>query len=175
IVIGLGFGVATPVACGVAILRHGLYEIDVVVNRTVVFGVLVSFLTAVYVGIVVGIGSAIGSRSNVGLSVLATAIVAVAFQPIRERARRFANRLVYGRRATPYEVLSEFADRMAATYSLEDVLPRTARILAEGTGAVRADVWLRDGRELHEGASWPDGDAKQLQATLGLEDEVHVA
>src|SRR5207253_11236183 len=92
---------------------------------------------------------------NVGLSVLATAVIAVAFQPFRDRSRRFANRLVYGKRATPYEVLSDFADRMAGTYSVEDVLPRTARILAEATGAVRADVWLRVGAELHAAGSWP--------------------
>jgi signal transduction histidine kinase len=174
ILIGLGFGVATPVACGVAILRHGLYEIDVVVNRTVVFGVLIGFLTAVYVGIVVGIGAAVGSRGNDGLSILATAIIVVAFQPIRDRARRFANRLVYGKRATPYEVLSEFADRMAATYSLEDVLPRTARILAEATGAVRADVWLQEGRALRVGASWPGGDGVAPTATLAIDGNVEV-
>src|SRR5205823_4498548 len=69
--------------------------------------------------------------------------------------KRFANRIVYGKRATPYEVLSEFADRMAGTYSVEDVLPRTARLLAEGTGAIRADVWLRVGSELRAEGSWP--------------------
>src|SRR5207253_4196875 len=92
---------------------------------------------------------------NVGLSVLATAVIAVAFQPFRDRSRRFANRLVYGKRAPPHEVLSEFADRMAGTYSVEDVLPRTARILGEATGAVRADVWLRVGAELQSAGSWP--------------------
>ena len=69
-------------------------------------------------------------------------MIAVAFQPVRERSRRLANRLVYGKRATPYEVLSDFAERVAGAYSVEDVLPRTAQMLAEGTGAVRADVWL---------------------------------
>ena len=59
----------------------------------------------------------------------------MAFQPVRDRAQRFANRLVYGKRATPYEVLAEFSERMAGTYATEDVLPRMARILAEGTGA----------------------------------------
>ncbi len=157
LIIVVGFGVGLPVACGVAILRYRLYEVDVVINRTVVFGLLVAFITAVYVGIVVGIGTAIGSKGNVGLSILATAIVAVAFQPIRARARRFANRLVYGKRATPYEVLSEFAERMAATYSVDDVLPRTAQVLAEATGALRADVWVRVGSELRPGASWPPG------------------
>jgi signal transduction histidine kinase len=151
----VGFILAVPVAAALAILRYGLYEVDVVINKTIVYFSLASVITAIYVGIVVGIGAIIGSKGNLGLSVLATAIVAVAFQPIRDRSRRFANRLVYGKRATPYEVLSEFADRMAGTYSVEDVLPRTARILGEATGAVRADVWLRVSAELHAAGSWP--------------------
>src|SRR5437870_12946606 len=150
-----GFAFLVPPAAALAILRYGLYEIDVVINKTLVYFSLAAVITAIYVGIVVGIGAIIGSKGNVGLSVLATAIVAVAFQPIRDRSRRFANRLVYGKRATPYEVLSEFADRMAGVYSVEDVLPRTARILGEATGAVRADVWLRVGAELHAAGSWP--------------------
>ena len=91
----------------------------------------------------VGIGSLgsgslhAGSRPNLALSILATAVVAVAFQPVRERVQRLANRLVFGKRATPYEALSEFAGRMGGTYAAEDVLPRMARVLAEGTGADR--------------------------------------
>lgn len=151
----LGVGIAVPAAAALAILKYGLYEVDVVINKTIVYFCLAAVITGIYVGIVVGIGAIIGSKGNVGLSVLATAVVAVGFQPIRERSRRFANRLVYGKRATPYEVLSEFAGRIGDSYSLEDVLPRTARLLAEGTGADRADVWLEVGSELVEAASWP--------------------
>jgi signal transduction histidine kinase len=158
----VGFSIAVPGAAALAILRYGLYEIDVVINKTLVYFSLAAVITAIYVGIVVGIGAVIGSKGNTGLSILATAIVAVAFQPIRDRSRRFANRLVYGKRATPYEVLSEFADRMAATYSVEDVLPRTARILADATGAARADVWLRVGAELHVAGSWPSAPSDEL-------------
>ena len=74
--------------------------------------------------------------------------VALAFQPLRRWARRFADRLVYGKRATPYEVLAEFSDRMAETYATDDVLPRMAEILRDGTGADSARVWLRVGSEL---------------------------
>jgi hypothetical protein len=120
----LGFGVAIPVSCGIAILKHGLYELDLVINKTVVYALLAAFLTAVYLAIVVGIGTAIGSSRNSFLTVLAAATIAVAFNPVRDRAKRFANRLVYGDRASPYEVLSEFSERVAGTYALEDVLPR---------------------------------------------------
>jgi hypothetical protein len=112
---GVGFGVGLPLAIpatiGLAIMRHGLYDIDVFISRTIVYGSLAVFITAVYVGIAVGIGTLVGSggKPNLGLSILATGIVAVGFQPVRERVQRVANRLVYGTRATPYEVLSQFS------------------------------------------------------------------
>jgi signal transduction histidine kinase len=147
------------VAAAVAILKYRLYDIDVVINKTLVYGSLAAFITAVYVAIVVGIGSLIGQgdQQNLGLSIAATAVVAVGFQPVRERVQKLANRLVYGKRATPYEVLSEFSARMGGAQAAEDLLPRMARILAEGTGASEALVWLKVGDELRSEARWPDG------------------
>ena len=154
-----------PVAVGIAILKYRLYDIDVVINKTVVFGALAAFITVVYVGVVVGIGTVIGSgdEPNIGLSIVATAIVAVAFQPVRERVQHFANRLVYGKRATPYEVLSEFSDRVAETYAADEVLPKMAKAIKDGTGAERAEVWLRSHDELRPAATWPEDAASRLQ------------
>jgi len=155
--IALGFGCALPVAAGIAIFKHRLYDIDLVISRTLVYGSLAVCITAVYVGIAVGIGALIGGggKPNLALSIVATAIVAVGFQPVRERVQRVANRLVYGTRATPYEVLSQFSERVAESYAVDDVVPRMARVLAEGTGAQRADVWLRNGRVWRQAAVWP--------------------
>ncbi len=139
----------------IAVLKYRLYEIDVVINRAVVYGTLAVFITLIYAAIVVGVGTLVGGQSNKFLSAVAAAVIAIAFQPVRERSRRFANRLVYGKRATPYEVLSDFAERVAGTYAVDDVLPRTAHILAEGMGATRADVWVRVGSELRTAGSWP--------------------
>ena len=149
---------ALPVAAGVAILRYRLYDIDVVINKALVFAALAAFLTAVYVAIVVGIGALVGRAggSNIVLSILATAVVAVAFQPVRERARRLANRLVYGHRATPYDVLARFSEQAAATVPSEELLPRLARTVADGGGAARSEVWVRSGNGLRLAASWPD-------------------
>src|SRR6266576_3260432 len=146
-----------PVAMGIAILTRRLYDIDVIVNKTVVYLSLAAFITAVYIALVVGIGQAVGQQGKAGfrLSVLATAVVAVAFQPVRERVQRLANRLVYGKRATPYEALAQLSERMAGTYATEDLLSRMALIVAAATGADRADVWLRDGDVLRADASWP--------------------
>ena len=120
-----------PVAAGIAIFRYRLYDIDVVISKTIVYGSLAAFITLVYVVIVAGSApwaraslAGTGSRPNLGLSILATAVVAVGFQPLRERVQRVANRLVYGQRATPYEALSQFAGQMGGTYATEEALPR---------------------------------------------------
>jgi signal transduction histidine kinase len=159
---------ALPVAATIAILKYRLYDIDVVINKTVVYGVLAAFFTAVYVAIVVGIGTAFGPRSNTTLTILAAVVMAVAFQPVRERARKFANRLVYGKRATPYEVLSEFSERMGGGYDAEEVLPQMARMLTEGTGATRGEVWLRVGSELRPAAFWPH-DATEAPVAMPID------
>ena len=156
------FGPLVPIATGIAIMKYRLYDIDIVIRGTIVYAAMAAFITVVYIAIVAGLGSLAsgslagpGSGPDLGLAILATAVVAIAFQPVRERAQRLASRLVYGRRASPYQALSEFAGRMGDSYANEDVLPRMARILAEGTGAERADVWLTAGSWLRMGACWP--------------------
>jgi signal transduction histidine kinase len=147
--------VAIPVAIGVAILKYRLYDIDVVIKKTVVYTILAAFITAIYLAIVVGIGTLVGTGGNVLLSAAAAAAVAVAFQPARRRAQRVADRLVYGERATPYEVLSGFSGRLAETYSVDDVLPRMARVLAEGVGAATVTIVLGTDASRSVVARWP--------------------
>jgi signal transduction histidine kinase len=148
-----------PAAAAIAIMKYRLYDIDVVIRKTVVLGTIAVFITSVYMALVVGpillIGSGGGSRESVVLSAIAAAVVAVAFQPVRQRANRLADRLVYGKRATPYEVLSEFSGRVGEGYAADEVLPRMAQVLAEGTGAEAAAVWLRVGGEARPAAVWP--------------------
>jgi hypothetical protein len=158
-VIAVVIGFTALAACiGVAVLKYGLYDIDFIISRALIYGALAVLITAVYVGIAVGIGTLVGSggKPNLGLSILATAIVAVGFQPVRERIQKVANRLVYGQRATPYEVLSEFSGRVAETYAADEVLPRMAQVLQEGTAAASATVWLRVNAELRAAATYPD-------------------
>ncbi len=162
-----------PVSVGFAILRHRLFDMDLVVSRTLMFGFLAVFIAIVYVGVVVAIPAAILGRRGEGFDVLpfvAAAVIALAFQPVRERARRLAARLVYGDRASPYEVLSTLANRMGETYADSDLLPRIARALAEGTGAQRTQVWLRIGDRLRPQATWPpDHELPSSVAVLGEE------
>ncbi|MGH2725010.1 MAG: hypothetical protein ACRDI0_12290 [Actinomycetota bacterium] len=144
---------AIAVAVGIAVLKYRLYDIDVVINKTLVYGSLAAFITAVYIGVVVGIGSAVGAgdEPNLALSIAATAVVAVAFQPVRGRVQHMANRLVYGARATPYEVMAGFSSRMGGALEMQEVLPRMAEAAARGVGATRARVTL----ELGEGPPAP--------------------
>jgi len=150
---GAGF-LAFPVSIGIAVLRFRLYDLDIVVRKTVVAGTLAVFVAAVYAAIV-ATGSFLLGRNDATISVAAAVILALAFQPVRARARRFADRVVYGKRANPYEVLTEFSSRVGGAYATEDVVPRMAQILGEGAGARVARVWLRVGRELRPTASWP--------------------
>jgi signal transduction histidine kinase len=146
-----------PIAIGIAITRHKLYDIDALISRALVVGALGLFVTALYVGIVVGVGTLIGQRQpSVWLSVLATALVAVLFQPVRQRVHRLANRLVYGSRATPYEVLSDFSVSMAGRYTTRELLPRMAQTVSECLGGARVEVWLRTGHEMTRDVVWPE-------------------
>ncbi|HVF08937.1 MAG TPA: sensor histidine kinase [Actinomycetota bacterium] len=151
-----------PIAMGVGILRYHLYDLGLVVRKTLVFAVLAAVIAAVYVGVVVGVGAIVGSRASPVLSALAAAVVALVFQPVRTSARRFADRVVFGSRATPYEVMTAFGDQLAGTYASEDVLPRIARVLGEGVGAERACVRLSIDGELRVVASWPAEPGDQI-------------
>jgi signal transduction histidine kinase len=146
---------AVPLGIGFAILKYRLFDIDVVIRKALIVGVLAVFFTTVYAAIVGGVGAGVGSRSTPALSFVAAALVAIGVQPVLARARRFADRVVYGERATPYEVLADFGKQLAGTYAADDVVPRIARILHDGVGASRARVLLRVGDAFREVAAWP--------------------
>jgi signal transduction histidine kinase len=152
-VLSLMFGI--PGAIAIAVFKYRLYGIDIVIKKTVVFGLLAVFITGVYAAIVAAASLAFeGSQTG---SVLAAAVLAMLFAPARARAQRIADRLVYGDRATPYEVLADFSARVGSAYADEDVLSRMASVLMEGTGASGARVLLQVGNEQREAASVGQG------------------
>ena len=166
----LSLAIGIPFAVTIAILKYHLYEIDVVISKTIVYALLAAFIGGVYVAIVVGVSALIpiGADSPL-LSIAATGIVALTFQPARDRVQRFANRIVYGQRSTPYEVLTRFSDRIGNTYANDDVLPRTARVIAEGVNAERTTIWLHLADELRPSAGWPEIDP--MASPVKLEDD----
>jgi signal transduction histidine kinase len=154
VVSGAAF-IAIPVSIGIAVLRFRLYELDVVVKKTLVAGTLALIVIVVYGAVVWAFGAfASGRESSASLFVIAL-LLGLAFRPVARFARRVADRLVYGRRATPYEVLTEFSGRIGDAYATEDVLGRMAQILGQATGADVARVWLAVGGDLVPEASWP--------------------
>ena len=150
--------IGVPAAYLVAIFRHGLWDLDVVMKKTLQYGI-------VLVGLMAGVGLVVlvvpvlfvGISGDIAPAVAIGAVLAAVFLLVRTRAQRLANRLVYGKRSTPYEVLSEFGERVGETYSLDDVLPRMATLLGEATGAKAARVWLRIGDEMRQEGVWPEG------------------
>ena len=167
-------GLATPLALtglaastGLAILRFHLYDIDRVVSRTLAYGALAVVITALYLGIVVGIGTFVGAAPASGplLPIVATAIVAMAFQPLRSRLQRQANLLVYGRRVAPHEAMATLSRELAGTPTHDEILPRLARVAAEGVSATRGRVRVTLASGKPHSAHWPpdvDGDYVQV-------------
>jgi signal transduction histidine kinase len=164
LVLVVAFGI--PAAYLVAILKYGLYDLDMIISKTLLYGSLAVFITVVYVVVVVGVGGLVGASSdNLALSIGATAIIAIAFQTARERLQKVANRIIYGKRATPYEVLASFSGLVAHSLSVDEVLPEIAEVVGTGVGAEAAVVLvsLPDGTERTErwGAA-SEGDATTI-------------
>jgi signal transduction histidine kinase len=154
LLVGSAF-LALPVSVAVAVLQYRLYDLDLVVKKTLVAGVFAVLAILAY-GAVVGVYALTGTEGASSGSVFIVALLlGLAFRPVTRFVRRFADRIVYGRRATPYEVLTEFSERVGEAYATQDVLSRMAQILAQGAGAESARVWLRVGRVMRPAASWP--------------------
>ncbi len=162
-----------PLAIGVAILRHGLYEIDLIIRKTVRYAILVALLLAILVGALLVVGALAAGRGGLREDPTALVIVGVAiglaFWPLRRLTARMADRLVFGNRANPYEVLSEFSGRVGDAYAAEDVLPRMAQVLGLGIGADAAAVWLVSAGELHPAAVWPAGAEPPIDDLVDVE------
>ena len=165
-------------AFAIAILRHRLFDIDVVINRTVVYGLLAVFVTAVYVAVVIGVGRLLGrgARLDPVLSVAATVLVAVAFAPVREWLRGLANRWVYGERRSPYELLTELGRRLAGSLSADELLPTIAHAAAAGVGATAAEVRVELPCGGEQRAGWPTdaplphGEARVIPVRTGAQE-----
>ncbi len=164
------FGV--PIACGIAILRYRLYDLDVVIRKTVLYAALAGLLLLVFVAATWITTGLFASASKGKLDLVAGIAVGVLVWPLRRVATRIADRVVYGGRATPYEVMTRFAGRVGETYSTDDVLPRMAQVLASATGATSTQVLLRIGGDLQEAATYgePDGTAERFEVRHQGED-----
>jgi signal transduction histidine kinase len=120
-----------PLSIGVAVLRYHLWDIDVVINRTVVYGVLTVCVVGLYVLVVGSFGVIFGVSGNLLISLGATALVAVMFQPLRAWLQREVNRLLYGQRDEPYTVITQLSQRLEATLAPDAVLSTIVETVAQ--------------------------------------------
>jgi signal transduction histidine kinase len=150
-------GIGVPASMGIAVLRYRLYDLDLVVRKTIVFAVLVVLVMALSLGTLLLVSSIVTDLTRDEVQAVGIAMLLVGFSvwPLWRFARRIADRIVYGGRATPYEVLTEFGQRVGETYSADDVLPRMAELLGQATGATSAHVWIVVGGGFRRVASWP--------------------
>lgn len=123
-------GLTFPLAFAVAILRYRLFDIDLILNRTLVYGALTALIAGLYVVIVGAAGLAFQANNNLIVSLLATGLAAILFQPVRQRLQRAVNRLMYGERDDPYAVLARLGQRLETTFAAEDVLPAILETVA---------------------------------------------
>lgn len=135
------------------------------ISRALTYGVLAAFVTGIYALVVVGVGSLFGGgdEPNLVLSISAVAIVAVAFEPLRKRVQHWANVLVYGKRTTPYEVLASVTVRLADTRDPDEALGQITQLVADGTGASEAVLWLNVAASLIPRAATPPKSLADLE------------
>jgi signal transduction histidine kinase len=152
----LAIFIGIPAAYLVAIFRYRLWDLDVVVKKTAVALVLSVVMIAVGIAVMTTVGQfAFWESVGPGVSVAVGVAFGLLLIPLFRVSRWIGRRVVFGRRASMYEVLSEFSERVGDTYATDDVLPRMAQILAQGAGADVARVWLHVGTTLRPEAAWP--------------------
>jgi hypothetical protein len=155
------FFVGPYVAIAVAVLRYRLYDIDVIVNRTLVYGVLSVFLALVYFGGVTVLQSAFraltGQESNLAI-VGSTLIIAALFSPLRRRVQSFIDRRFYRRKYDAVKTLSVFAAKLRDETDLDSLSNDLLGVVHETVQPEHASMWLRRGREVRSrgrtGESW---------------------
>ena len=156
-----------PLSIGAAILRYRLWEIDLIINRALVYGALTACVAGLYALVVGGAGALLQARGSLVVSVLATGLVAVLFAPLKDRLQRGVNRLLYGERDEPYTVLSRLGQRLEATLAPEAVLPVVVESVARALRLPCVAIWLAEGDALHLGAAHGEAPTRAVVRDAG--------
>ncbi|MDX1616778.1 MAG: GAF domain-containing sensor histidine kinase, partial [Candidatus Promineifilaceae bacterium] len=138
---------AFPITLALAIWRQRLWDIDLVINRTLVYGTLTAVVAGLYVLLVGGLGALFQAQGNLLIALLATGVVAVVFQPLRQRLQRGVNRLMYGERDDPFAALAALGRRLEVAAAPEAVLPVIAETVTQTLRVPYAAVVLQTGEE----------------------------
>ncbi len=119
-----------PAAIALAIARHRLWAVDLLLNRTLVYGTLTGIVIGLYVLVVGGLSTVLEGHSVVFVSLVATGLVALLVHPLRQRLQANVNRLLYGERDDPYLLLSRLGQRLEETLTPDAVLPTLVEMVA---------------------------------------------
>lgn len=137
-----------PLSIAVAVMRHNLFDIDRLLGHTLVYGVLSAGVLAVYVAVVFGLGRTLGAATDPWWALLATAVVAVGFQPLRVRWQRVVDRRLFGERSEPLRLLARLGTQLEATAEPGELLPNLVATVSEALRLPYVAVTLEeDGRE----------------------------
>jgi signal transduction histidine kinase len=120
-----------PLCIALAVLQHRIWDIDIVVNRTIVYGTLTTCIIALYTVVFSWLGAALRAYSPFVVSLIATGLILIAFQPLRDWLQRRVNRLLYGHRDEPYQVLTRLGRRLKETTVSGAVLPAVVETIAQ--------------------------------------------
>lgn len=147
--------IGMPAAIGIALLRHGLYDVNRILNRTIVYGVLVAVLAASYLGVVALLDLLLQRRLEAVSVVVATALVAISFAPARERIQSAVDRFLFGVRPDPYEVLAQVALEVAHGESERPLLSAVASSIARALAVPY--VWINSNSGAEDATGRPLG------------------
>ena len=150
-------GLSVPIAIGIAILRYRLYEIDLIINRTLVYGALTTFLVAVYVGSIVvlqGLLRALTGQESQLAIVASTLVIAALFQPLRRRIQSFIDRRFYRRKYDARMTLEAFSSKLRDETDLAALRDDLVSVVTETMQPAHVTLWLR--RETAPEGKQPD-------------------
>jgi signal transduction histidine kinase len=133
---------ALAICFGLAVFRHRLWDIDPILNRTLVYGSLTALIIALYVAIVGGLGALFHTPTNAVTGLVATAVIAILFQPLRDRLQRGVNRLLYGERDDPAAVLTQLAQHLETADAPTAILPNLVQTIARTLKIPHVAIWL---------------------------------
>ncbi len=125
-------GIALFILClWVAVYHYQMFDIDLILNRTLVYTTLTAAVIGLYILLVSSLGALLRARESFLVSLIATSIIAVLFHPLRAGLQRSINRLLYGKRDEPYQVLAQLGSRLVSTQGTEEIIPTIVQTIRE--------------------------------------------
>lgn len=162
---------AIPISLTFAVMRYRLYDVDIIINRTLVYGALTVIVVAVYVLSVGALSVLFQTQGNPTIALLATGLIAVLFQPLRDRLQRAVNRLFYGQRDDPMRTLAQLGQRLEAAIAPEVVLPTLVETISQTLKLPCVAITLRSGDEFKIAARWGDAVESAIRIPLVYQGE----